>query len=343
MLRKTIVRTGLLLGVALTIGCVRPPAMLPYVVTFPPPPPQPSREEQLHDALELLGGAGGAAKVERPAYRVGPLDRISVRVWGRPELGSQVPVDNDLRVTVVAQDGTIRLPFLAPIHVAENTVAEISTIVATSYAQVVESPQVETYLESCWSQTVAINGEVHQAGTQHLCNTLMTVGELMHAAGGITREGDTAHAVLSRNGIRYALDLRGANRGESPAADIVLYPGDNVHVPATQERQVYVFGEVVRPGAYPIPEKGMSLVEALGVAGGYNPSTAKINELYLARISEGTPVIYRMTISELLQGPEVTLTAGDRVLVPPRRITQWSRWIRQLFPSLFGVERAVTP
>jgi polysaccharide biosynthesis/export protein len=342
MPRRSIARAGVLAAVALTAGCVRPPAMTPYIVTFPPPPPAPSQGAPLPNALDLLSRGEEGAPAKRPAYRIGPLDRISVRVWGRPELGSQTPVSADLRVSVVDQDGSIHLPFLAPIHVGGSTIAEINAAVAEGYARVVESPQVETYLESCWSQVVAINGEVHQPGTQHLCDTLMTVAELLHAAGGANPEGDIAHCVLSRNGARYALDLRGANRGESRAAEINLLAGDNLYVPGAEERQVFVFGEVVRPGAYPIPGKGMTFVEALGLAGGYNPSTAKINEVYLARMTAGIPVIYRMTLSELLQGPEVELTAGDRILLPPRPITQWNRWIRQLFPLTVDPLRSAT-
>src|SRR3990170_8072680 len=34
----------------------------------------------------------GTSPVTRPPYRLGPLDEVIVVVWGRPDLGSQVPV-----------------------------------------------------------------------------------------------------------------------------------------------------------------------------------------------------------------------------------------------------------
>ena len=82
--------------------------------------------------------------------------------------------------------------------------------------------------------------------------------------------------------------------------------------------------------------------QALGVAGGPIPATAKAHSIYLLRPRSedpANPTIYRLTIGELLDGADVGLAAGDRLYVPPTELAAWNRttWAFLLLPIVLTI------
>ena len=206
----------------------------------------------------------GAEAASRPApvgpYRIHPMDRLSVLVWGRPELGSQMRDEQgrERRVSRVDEDGAITLPFLGRVPVAGRTVLEVTDLLKERYADLAADAEVEVQL----------------------------------------------------------VEFRSA--------------------------WVYVFGEVPRQGTYTIPPRGLSVLEALAAAGGPIPATAKAHTIFLLR-SRGddtaNPTIYQLTISELLDGADLDLAAGDRLYVPPTALASWNRttWALFLLPIVLTI------
>jgi len=294
------------------------------------------------DGLRKLSDHRSAASADgqtrsathRPAYRVGPGDTLVVIVWGRPDLGSQVPIDMDgeLRGSLVREDGTAFLPFVGTFPVDGMTVDAIRASIEERYARIVEDPQVEVKLHECQARSVLLGGEIAHPGVHHLCENLETVGELLTSARGLTEDADGAGALLTRGETTYALDLYAAERGESRAMDVFLEDGDILHVPAVAERMIQVFGEVRRQGSIPIPESGITLLEALGQARGVEVGASNTQRIFLVRHSGNRVVTYRLTLAELMQGPQIQANDGDTLLVPMNRLQKWDRWWRQAIP-----------
>jgi protein involved in polysaccharide export with SLBB domain len=105
---------------------------------------------------------------------------------------------------------------------------------------------------------------------------------------------------------------------------------------------VYVFGEVPRQGTYSITPRGLSVLEALAAAGGPSPATAKAHTIFLLRPrgdDATNPTICQLTMSELLDGADLDLAAGDRLYVPPTTLAAWNRttWTLFLLPIVLTI------
>ena len=106
---------GLLILAATCAGCVSIPKLHTQYVGMGDLPVQ-SGDHDLPPfdpvaALPMMEMSGES--IARPAYRLGPQDRVVVSVWGRADLGSQVPVatHDELKASIVGQNGKLTLPF----------------------------------------------------------------------------------------------------------------------------------------------------------------------------------------------------------------------------------------
>jgi protein involved in polysaccharide export with SLBB domain len=81
-------------------------------------------------------------------------------------------------------------------------------------------------------------------------------------------------------------------------------------------KKVFVFGEVQRPGTFPF-EQGMSVVQAITIAGGFTKVAAK-NNTNVTRIVEGHEKKIRVPVEDIGVGREKNfeLQPGDIVFVP---------------------------
>lgn len=263
-------------------------------------------------------------------YRVGPLDEVAVRVFGRPDLGSQAESRRGGATSTVGYDGRIDLPLIGAIEVAGLTRLEISQLVRQRYARVVENAQVEVQIVRCGSKPVDLVGAFAAPGRYYLCEHLRTLGDFVGAAEGLTPEANPARGTLTRGGATFRLY---PPQGSSDF-DVPLQNGDVVHFPLVGEQRVYVFGQVASPGPYPIPPQGLTIVELLAKAEGWSEETST-GSIYLLRPTEEMVVAYEIELDELMQGPGVPLADGDRLYIAPTLLTRWSWWWRQAIPSFF--------
>lgn len=312
------------------VGCASGPKVRADVVGYGALLEDISETKNMPNAEDLPMLSGEASD----DYRIGPMDQLTVVVWGRPDLGSQIPTETgERRITTVAADGTLSLPFLDNLPIAGKTTAEVSTMIEAAYANVVEAPQIEVEMAQFRSRVVFLEGAVARPGQVYLSDTQRTVGEVLTAAGGLDPLADTAHGVLARDGQEYQLDYLAVERGESPGVlNVMLQEGDKIHFPSINERVVYIFGEVRRQGAFPIPNDGLTVLDALGMAGGYQQVSANMEGLYLMRRAEQGTTIYKLSLAQLLEGPEVSLTPGDRIYLSPSGLAVWQRTWTQMLP-----------
>ena len=86
-----------------------------------------------------------------------------------------------------------------------------------------------------------------------------------------------------------------------------LRPGDTIFVPKAET--IFVFGQVAKPGEYPI-RKGTTLLQALSLAGGVTDrgSTRRIS---VVRVVDGRELEKGMKLHDLVQ-------PGDTIVVKER-------------------------
>jgi protein involved in polysaccharide export with SLBB domain len=103
---------------------------------------------------------------------------------------------------------------------------------------------------------------------------------------------------------------------ECLAAGYMRDPQVSVLVKEYNSKKVFVFGEVQKPGTFTF-EDGMSIVQAVTLAGGFTKTAAQ-NSTSVTRRVRGQEVKVRVTVQDIALGkaPNFTLEPGDIVYVP---------------------------
>lgn len=89
------------------------------------------------------------------------------------------------------------------------------------------------------------------------------------------------------------------------------------------EWTVYVTGEVAKPGAFVVPKRAPTVLQAISLAGGVGPFAAN-KRIQIHRKANGQEYVYEFNYSlyekgENLEG-NITLRNGDVIVVPERRL-----------------------
>jgi len=93
-------------------------------------------------------------------------------------------------------------------------------------------------------------------------------------------------------------------------------PQVSVLVKEFNSKKVFVFGEVQKPGTF-VYEDGMTIVQAVTVAGGFTKTAAR-NSTSVTRRVNGQEVKVKLSVEDIALGkaPNFTLEPGDIVYVP---------------------------
>lgn len=93
-------------------------------------------------------------------------------------------------------------------------------------------------------------------------------------------------------------------------------PQVTVFLRELNSRKVFVFGEVGKPGTFPF-EEGMSVVQAVALAGGFTRLAAK-NSCTITRVLDGREQRIKVPVEDVVAGraPNFALLPGDILYVP---------------------------
>jgi polysaccharide export outer membrane protein len=123
-------------------------------------------------------------------------------------------------------------------------------------------------------------------------------------------------------------------------------PGAVVHVNTMPNRQIYVEGEVAKPGAFPL-QPGMTAVQALALAGGVTVDSAPSNTVLIRRDACGQPQGSKVDLASAIKKPgsgeDVALLSHDVVVVPRSGIANFDLWMKQHVRDALPVEPYISP
>lgn len=176
-------------------------------------------------------GPNGTGVAARP-YVVGPLDKLSVKVFGVEELSLEVQTD---------AGGRFSYPLIGEVEAAglqpSDLARQIETRLAGSY---VRNPQVTVNLVESVSSLVTVDGQVKQPGRYPVIGN-MTLMQTVAVAGGNSEFAKLDDVVVFRtvDGKRYAglYNLQAIRRGNY--ADPQIYGNDIVVVGDSQARRLF--------------------------------------------------------------------------------------------------------
>ncbi|OHB62925.1 MAG: hypothetical protein A2Y76_11605 [Planctomycetes bacterium RBG_13_60_9] len=188
----------------------------------------------------------------------------------------------------VRDDGTITLPAVGPMMVADLSLAQIEERVTNAYRDyVVLQPSVFVRVAEYRTAKVYITGAVEEPGVYLLQADQMTLSYLLTEAGGISEAGAAVVRVV-RSGHRKGEAASDSVENEEehpvllpvvrtniPYRDIALDEGDTVIVEPVQMPLFSIVGLVNQPGNVPYPpEAKYNLMQAIAFGGGLDPITA---------------------------------------------------------------------
>jgi polysaccharide export outer membrane protein len=163
-------------------------------------------------------------------YVIGPLDELTVFVWRNPELGAQVQVRPDGRITT---------PLITDMPAVGKTPSMLSEDIKLQLSQFIQEPLVSVIVNKfagTFSQQVRIVGATGKpASIPFRAN--MTLLDAMIAVGGLSEyaAGNKARLIRFDKGsgrqTEFALRLSDLLRKGDSKANVMLTPGDVIIIP----------------------------------------------------------------------------------------------------------------
>ncbi|MBP8145920.1 MAG: polysaccharide export protein EpsE [Inhella sp.] len=216
-------------------------------------------------ALLLLGlgcaAAGFAQGKPSQEYRLGGGDVVRASVYQNPDLSIEARI---------SETGMLSFPLLGSIKVIGLSASAAEQAIAEGLrnGSFVKQPQVTLTVLQVRAHVANVLGQVGRPGRYPLEMGGMRVSDVLSMAGGATSiASDVVVLSGTRDGkpFRTELDLPALFEPDSKAQDLEVLNGDTLWV--DRVRQIYIYGEVQRPGPMRL-ERGMTLMQALAAGGG---------------------------------------------------------------------------
>lgn len=162
------------------------------------------------------------------AYRIAPMDTLSVTVFRMPDLTGDYQVD---------LTGQISLPLIGEVPAANLTTAELDRVLTQKFGEkYLENPDVSVGLKASARRNVTVDGAVENAGAYPVTGPL-TLMQAVAIAGGTTQDANLRRVAVFRtiDGKRQAaaFDLVDIRQGQEQdpavyAGDIIVVDGSSV-------------------------------------------------------------------------------------------------------------------
>ncbi len=194
-------------------------------------------------------------------------------------------------------------------------------------------PQVSVLVIAYAGQDVSVLGEVTRPGV-YPYTVHHRLLDLISAASGLAPTAGRLVNIFHRDDPKtphpVVLDPSGTDTGSDH--DPELAPGDTVQV--SRAGLVYVIGDVVRPGGFPVdPVQGLTVVQALSLAWGPAQNAATGSALLIREQKTGR-TLTTLNLKRMLHGQEPDQPVHDRdILFVPDSPAKalWNKSSRQPF------------
>ena len=256
---------------------------------------------------------------------IGPDDGVTIIALGAEDIS---------KTWRVSSTGELTLPMIGKVEAAGKTTEQLEGELTSRLKRFIREPEVTVYISEFRSETVTVEGAVQKPGRVQT-EGQKTLLDVLMMAGGTSSPGPTvkvtrasANGIIPLPGVRRNLEgtsssvempVKDVLDASTAAANLIMQPGDVVAV-STQQRLVYILGEVNRSGAIElVTQDSISIVQVLAAAGGMTKFAAPAKTTILRKDSEGrySPA-GSIDLKKILAGKheDKLLLAGDIVVVP---------------------------
>jgi len=255
----------------------------------------------------------------RPDLRIGVGDGLTVTIWeaGAGGLFSSAVVDRvsagsrtaTIPEQVVAQDGTIQVPYAGRIRAAGLRPADVEQGIVEALRGKAIEPQAVVAITQNLSNTVSVAGEVTNGTRVPLTVKGDRILSIIAAAGGIRVPAHETFIRLTRGGKTVSVAFNKILA--DPRENIYVLPGDVLTV--VREPQTFTaFGGTQQNASVPFDATGITLEQAIAKVGGLLDNRADASGVFLLRFepariaaqlqpqgpysTELVPVVYRLNL-----------------------------------------------
>jgi len=244
-------------------------------------------------------------------YTIGVDDVLDIAVLSPEKL---------LNTVTVSPDGSITFPYIGNVRVKDLTLAKAQDLIQARLADgYMKYPSVSVSLKESRSRKFSISGDVLKPGTYTLDENT-TILKAISTAGGYVRAGHSNTVEIVRqkkNGAGYKtikVNIKDVKSGDS-SQNLLIQEEDAIEV---TEKKFSVYGEVVKPGTYPL-EDNTTILKAISTAEGFTKfgSSSRVKILRPKTDETGYENI-KVNIGAVMDGSskdDILLKAGDIVVV----------------------------
>jgi polysaccharide export outer membrane protein len=248
---------------------------------------------------------------------IGGGDLLEVTVEGASDYVKEVRVNHD---------GKIDLPLIGAVKAAGLTITQAQTLIAKRLKEgnFFTDPQVMVFTKEYATQGISVLGEVQKPGIYPLLGA-HTLFDVISAAGGTTpKAGNTV--MLSRREHPAQVETVQLPRDNKDwgRSNVAVQPGDTVMV--SKAGIVYVVGDVRQPGGFVMENSQMTVLQAIAMAQGANP-TASLQKAKLIRKTPSGPQETAVPLNRILaaKATDFDLQAEDILFVPSSKAKAGAR------------------
>ncbi|WP_291576861.1 polysaccharide biosynthesis/export family protein, partial [Bradyrhizobium sp.] len=234
---------------------------------------------------------------------------------------------------VVAEDGTIQIPYVGRVKVANSTPRRVEEIIVGSLKGKSMDPQAVVQVSKNVTNAATVTGDVTGGGVIPLSPKGSRILEVIAYAGGLRVPAYETFVTLSRHNVMATVPF--ARISMDPSENVYVHPGDILNV--FRKPQIFtVFGATGRNSKFSFDRFEVNLASALGAAGGLLDNRADPSAVFvlrhetagfvedihpesrLAQAGQSVPVIYRIDFSQpsgYVNAQSFQMRDGDMVYV----------------------------
>jgi len=240
---------------------------------------------------------------------IGPRDVIEVKVFQDPNLYTK---------GTVTDDGRINMPLIGKVDVSGLTPSEVEAKIKGLLDRFINNPDVSVTVLEAGSKPISVIGAVTHPGRIGITGNISLIQAITQAGGLASGYGRTLYVLrTAANGLteQIAIDIDDLMVNGNPDLNLPLRANDVINVPIDSSINIYVLGEVMRPGSVQFRRSQTpTLLQALAAAGG--PTDRASKRVILKRVVGGAEKTFRYDFKKIIDGRQndVVLLDGDRIV-----------------------------
>ena len=241
------------------------------------------------------------------------MDVLEIVVYQEKDLSGlfRVSADGDIAFPLV---GNVRVAGLTP----PQTQQKLEALLREGY---LKRPQVSVTVKESRSRGVSVLGAVRKPGAYQLWSGRTTLLEVLSMAEGVNLNAGRKSLILVRQDEKgeprsITIDLDRLFKEGDTSLNVIVQPNDMIYV--TKAETIVVYGEVQKPGTYPVEGREMAVLEVISKAGGFTKFAAP-NRTRLIRVVDGKEKSLQVRVGDIIKGEktqDVMLQPGDVIIVP---------------------------